>query len=87
MATLAVVYAQVNRLGGTIDRGENRINFDAPTGKVWAATGTHTLAYSWHRGSGKPSDFLLEMVGDVNYGLAACETPDCDLCADGGHER
>ena len=80
-ATMATVYAKVRALGATVDRGDQRVNFDAPRGQVWVANQCHTLAYSWYRAYG-PSSFLREMLDDLQYGLEPCEAPDCDLCTE-----
>jgi hypothetical protein len=87
MAHLNTVYAKVKRLGATVDsRVEGRgrsINLDAPQGKVWGATFTHTLAYSspsWF----PASDLIPEIEGDIAYGLTDCTTPDCDVCGEEG---
>lgn len=53
------------------------LNLWSPAGKVWSATGCHTL--SVHFWNDKPAGwkYLLE---DVRLGLEDCEILDCEGC-------
>lgn len=77
--TMQSVYAKVKRLGGSIDLGDERINLDAPAGKVWAANLCHTIACAPRRGD-KRNDYALDLMVDVDAGLTDCTVPDCDIC-------
>lgn len=60
------------------------LQVDAPPGKVWARTGTHTLTEGYRRG--EPgytiSDARQSLAEDMTWGgLDDCEDLDCDVCA------
>jgi len=79
MADIRTVYARVKSLGGTVDRGELRINLDAPAGKVWGSNLCHTLAYAPRRGE-RVNEYAQDMLNDLALGVTNCDTPDCDVC-------
>lgn len=82
----------VGLLGGTVDRGGERaqfVNLDAPSGRVWGASGTHTLCVSWGTSGDRWGDkggrelrnlAIYDAFERLAYGLSSCEDPECELC-------
>jgi hypothetical protein len=72
------VTALVKKLGCTISREDPQsLYVDSPVGKVFKATGTHTITDSWHRGFKPDYADIFERMSD---GLEDCEDPECDNC-------
>lgn len=89
MATTANIKLAVEAIGGTFEcrtfpdkSGDYLI--DAPSGHVWAATGTHSIRADYSAGSGlgswKPAA-LAGLAKDIAFGLDTCDGCDsCDGC-------
>ena len=80
MATRKQLTQRLEAIGATLDEDLGRMNFDAPRGTVWNATGTHTLAY-YRRGWDMPALYDA-MLADLKGGTDPCDTSDCDVCGD-----
>lgn len=59
-------------------------NADAPTDRVWAASGTHALCVALEQNGHKWAGLAAEVYADVlermAYGLEDCDDPECDAC-------
>lgn len=79
--TYAMIEAKLRQLGVT-DYAFNRdrsisLEAYAPKGKVWVATGAHTLVVSVMSNGAKARDAFMD---DISHGLANCLASDCDYC-------
>ena len=83
MATKARMMQRVAALGCSVDEMDAGFNVDTPTGKLFNATSTHTLAY-YYRGWTRP-DLYDAVLADLAAGVADCEG-ECDLCRPGEEE-
>jgi hypothetical protein len=69
-------------MGATCDTYEGAINLDAPAGKVWASTHTHTvvvLTEIW-REPRKAADIAADIASDLSMGLSECTDAECEVC-------
>ena len=75
----------VESLGGTLE--DDRVGSythliaDAPAGKVWTDSGTHSLVGDVVKG---PASWLRDTIGylqdRIEHGLADCTDTDCEVC-------
>lgn len=73
-------------LGATVEQDDTAINLDAPTGKVWAATGSHTITIPteiW-RAARKAADLTADIASDLSYGFCDCVENECEVCGEKG---
>lgn len=63
------------------DRSELDVTLWSPAGRVWVATGCHTLSICWYS---ERTEAWRELWSDVKLGLEACDQPGCEICAGGG---
>jgi hypothetical protein len=82
----------VEAVGGTLEVDTRKgpmpyltITADAPEGKVWSATGTHSIVS--HADVATVSDLkdvsedmYKNLLDDTEYGIEGCEEEDCDTC-------
>lgn len=77
-------------MGATYDEvnSENAVQLDAPAGKLWASTLSHSIAiplFVW-RAPRKSSDVAADIAEDLSYGFCDCSDTDCDTCCDRADE-
>jgi hypothetical protein len=79
LATTLGAKVVVDRIGGDVE-----IQVEAPQGKVWACMGdVHALVAPQFMGLPYMPEMWASLLKDMQYGLAHCETPDCDWCNEG----
>lgn len=58
----------------------HELTVDAPDGRVWMATGLHTLLYStW---LSPVSELYAQALEEIAQGTTACDDTDCEMCND-----
>ncbi len=72
----------IDKLGADFQEtgnGRTDLKGDAwsPTGRVWAATGCHTLAINFH--TNRPAAWKA-LLDDLKLGTEPCTTEDCEGC-------
>lgn len=57
-------------------------NIDAPHGKLWSASDTHTLVVEWRKDDPVyKHDAIADVIERMEEGLHDCDVDDCDFCA------
>lgn len=63
------------------------VSVDAPDGKVWSASGTHSIVASFRSGvsvaESNAARAVVGLLADIADGVELCPTPDCDECCGG----
>jgi hypothetical protein len=57
---------------------------DAPDGKVWKATGCHSVTVTSYRGKGAADYVYQNALDDMENGIDDCDDPECDWCSESG---
>jgi hypothetical protein len=79
LATTLGAKVIVDRIGGSVE-----VQVEAPHGKVWACTGDiHAIVAPQFMGLPSMPEIWASLLEDMQYGLADCETHDCDWCEEG----
>lgn len=91
MTTHEKLMRAIEALGATIDEKAlasiaPAYQLDAPSGEIWAATRSHTIAEPFSRQQPDPlptqAEAARRLLLDVADGLVECDEIDCDACAE-----
>lgn len=64
------------------------VSVDAPDGKVWSASGTHSIVESFRSGAeSNAARAVVGLLADIADGVEPCPTPDCDECCSTSREQ
>ena len=69
--------------GAEVDaRDEMAWTIDAPVGKVFQATGSHTLSIPFENAVGQrwTAKAAREVIEEISMGVDPCDETDCDYC-------